>query len=94
MQAWSDAWASVSPSARAWFTWPAPNEPRSSDEADFKKSPPSSEEPPYPNFCLLVFDIDSVELLKLTDSVKLVYTRTTDGPDGKQSWTDASPLNP
>ncbi|MFW6357866.1 MAG: Npun_F5749 family FMN-dependent PPOX-type flavoprotein [Chroococcales cyanobacterium] len=57
-------WQSLSDAARLQFAWPHPAQPRTEEKEVFSPPPPDVNKP-LPNFCLLLFNPETVDHLEL-----------------------------
>ncbi|MBE9092810.1 Npun_F5749 family FMN-dependent PPOX-type flavoprotein [Tychonema sp. LEGE 07203] len=82
------AWQELSEAARHQFAWPAPGEDKAPAGAFDSASPDARE--PLPNFCLLLLEPETVDLLDLRGEPQ---NRSLYGRDGVGNWLVRS-VNP
>lgn len=77
----------MSTSLRTWFDGPAPSAPRTGDESEFSKTPPSSDDPPVAAFGVVRMDIEEVDYVDLANNQRQLYLHRD------QAWSEEA-LNP
>ena len=86
VQARQDMWDSLSPKARAQFTWPQPGLPRVDDESVYDVQGPPDGEAAADTFCMVVLSVSEVEYISLPDNSRIRFLPAVQG------WSE-QPLN-